>query len=94
MTPQGTDTVTLVALAQAPYREFVWIYDIITHEQFRRIGYARRTLQLVENKAKDLGAEKIELHVFGHNHGARALYEKPRPLKMSTTGSRCGDGPP
>jgi ribosomal protein S18 acetylase RimI-like enzyme len=82
MTPQGTDTVTLVELAQAPYREFVWIYDIITHEQFRRMGYAR------------LGAEKIELHVFGHNHGARALYEKPRPLKMSTTGSRCGDGPP
>jgi RimJ/RimL family protein N-acetyltransferase len=24
----------------------------------------------------DLGAGKVELHVFGHNHGARALYEK------------------
>ncbi len=54
----------------------IWIYDIIVHQQFRRMGYARRTLHLVENKARELGAQKIELHVFGHNHGARALYEQ------------------
>ena len=54
----------------------IWIYDIITHEQFRRRGYARRTLELVEDKARELGASKVELHVFGHNDGARALYEQ------------------
>jgi RimJ/RimL family protein N-acetyltransferase len=53
----------------------VWIYDIIIHERFRRRGYASRILQLVEDKAGELGATRIELHVFGHNHGARALYE-------------------
>jgi ribosomal protein S18 acetylase RimI-like enzyme len=54
----------------------LWIYDIIVHERFRRRGYASRILGLVEVKARELGADKIEFHVFGHNHGARALYEK------------------
>ncbi|HEX5700452.1 MAG TPA: GNAT family N-acetyltransferase [Rubrobacter sp.] len=54
----------------------VWIYDIIIHENFRRKGYASRTLELVEERARDLGAKSVELHVFGHNRGARALYEK------------------
>jgi ribosomal protein S18 acetylase RimI-like enzyme len=54
----------------------VWIYDIIVHERFRRRGHASRILQLVEDKARELGATRVELHVFGHNYGARTLYEK------------------
>jgi RimJ/RimL family protein N-acetyltransferase len=54
----------------------VWIYDSIVHEKFRRRGYASRILHLAEDRARELGAVKIELHVFGHNHVARALYEK------------------
>ena len=54
----------------------LWIYDIMVHERFRRRGYASRILELVEDKARELGAGKVELHVFGHNLGARALYEK------------------
>jgi ribosomal protein S18 acetylase RimI-like enzyme len=54
----------------------LWIYDIIIHEEFRRRGYARRTLELVEEKARELNASKVELHVFGHNDGARALYQQ------------------
>jgi RimJ/RimL family protein N-acetyltransferase len=54
----------------------LWIYDVIVHEEFRRRGYASRILHLVEDKARELGAAKVELHVFGHNHGARALYAK------------------
>ena len=54
----------------------LWIYDIIVHDRFRRRGYASRILHLVEDKARELGASKVELHVFGHNQGARALYEK------------------
>jgi ribosomal protein S18 acetylase RimI-like enzyme len=41
---------------------------------FRRRGYASRTLELVE--ARELGAKSVELHVFGYNQGAQALYEK------------------
>jgi GNAT superfamily N-acetyltransferase len=54
----------------------VWIYDIIIYENFRRKGYASRTLELVEERARDLGAKSVELHVFGHNRGARVLYEE------------------
>jgi RimJ/RimL family protein N-acetyltransferase len=54
----------------------LWIYDIIVHERFRGRGYASRILDLVEDKARELGARKVELHVFGHNHRARAIYEK------------------
>ena len=54
----------------------LWIYDVIVHERFRRRGYASRILELAEEKARELGAGKVELHVFGHNRGARALYEK------------------
>ena len=53
----------------------LWIYDIIVHDEFRRRGYASRILNQVENKARELGARRVELHVFGHNQGARALYE-------------------
>ena len=64
------------ALRDSGVGRSVWIYDIIIHEDFRRRGYASRTLELVEERARDLGAKSVELHVFGHNHGARALYEK------------------
>ena len=29
----------------------------------------------MEKRAAELGAQKVGLHVFGHNPGARALYE-------------------
>jgi len=37
--------------------------------------YASRTLELVEDRAGELGARSVELHVFDHNHRAQALYE-------------------
>jgi len=64
------------ALRDSGVRMYVWIYDIIINENFRRRGYASRTLELVEARAKELGAKSVELHVFGHNQGAQALYEK------------------
>jgi RimJ/RimL family protein N-acetyltransferase len=65
----------------------LWIYDIMVHDRFRRRGYASRILHLVDDKARELGAGTVELHVFGHNHGARALYEnagyKPTSIVMA-----------
>jgi GNAT superfamily N-acetyltransferase len=63
------------ALRDSGVGRILWIYDIIIHEEFRRRGYARRTLELVEEKAGELGAKRVELNVFGHNDGARTLYE-------------------
>jgi RimJ/RimL family protein N-acetyltransferase len=68
--------VVWFALRDSGVGRSIWIYDIIIHENFRRKGYASRTLELVEDRASELDARSVELHVFGHNHGARALYEK------------------
>lgn len=54
----------------------VWIYDIEIHERFRRRGHATNALRAVEERATELGADSVELHVFGHNPAARALYDK------------------
>jgi RimJ/RimL family protein N-acetyltransferase len=72
-----SDEVGIVwfALRDSGVGRSVWIYDII-HEGFRRRGYASRTLELVEDMAKKLGARCLRLHGFSHNHGAQALYEK------------------
>ncbi|NLX08324.1 MAG: GNAT family N-acetyltransferase [Chloroflexi bacterium] len=53
-----------------------FIYDIEIYERFRRRGYATQALQAAEAQARELGLSSIALHVFGHNTGARALYEK------------------
>jgi GNAT superfamily N-acetyltransferase len=64
------------ALKDSGVGRSVWIHDIFIHENFRRKGYATRALELIEDRAKVLGARSVGLHVFGHNHGARTLYEK------------------
>jgi ribosomal protein S18 acetylase RimI-like enzyme len=53
-----------------------FIYEVLVHEQFRRRGYARAGMLVLEEKAKALGIEKMALHVFGSNQGALALYQE------------------
>lgn len=70
----------------------VWIYDVEIHDRSRRRGYGRRTLEAVEEKARELGANRVELHVFGHNESARDLYEKLGYETQSVVMSRRVDG--
>lgn len=58
-------------------KKTVWIYDIVIHENHRRKGYATATFEALEEFMNtNLTARRVELHVFGHNHGAQALYHK------------------
>lgn len=79
-------TVWISIREQAPGRE-VWIYDIEVFETFRRRGYATLILAAVEERARELGANRVGLHVFGHNAAARRLYERsgyePASIVMS-----------
>ena len=79
--------VVWLAVQDSGVGRSVWIYDIEIHEPFRRKGHGTRALRAVERRASELGAEKLELHVFGHNPGARALYERsgftPTSIVMS-----------
>jgi RimJ/RimL family protein N-acetyltransferase len=54
----------------------LFIYDFRIDEAYRRRGYGQQALHAAEEHAKALGLDTIALHVFGHNHAARALYEK------------------
>ncbi|MGE6630678.1 GNAT family N-acetyltransferase [Bacillus sp. NPDC077027] len=53
-----------------------FIYGFILFEAYRGKGYAKQALHALDEKAKTMGLEKLSLHVFGHNHIARSLYEK------------------
>jgi ribosomal protein S18 acetylase RimI-like enzyme len=53
-----------------------FIYDFAIDPEHRRKGYAQQALKAIEPKVRELGITKIELHVFAHNHGALALYQK------------------
>ncbi len=68
--------VVWLAVLDSGVGRSVWIYDVQIYEPFRRKGHATRALRAVEGRAIELGAESVELHVFGHNPAARALYEK------------------
>jgi len=52
------------------------IYDIILDESSRENGHREKAMELLEIKVKKLGLKYIGLHLFGHNHVARSLYQK------------------
>ncbi len=53
-----------------------FVYDVRITEAFRRQGYASQAFREMENKLRELGWNRISLHVFGTNHAARDLYNK------------------
>lgn len=63
-----------IALRPKGGRTEGFIYDIEVLEQFRGQGYGRATMLAGIERARELGAETVGLHVFGHNAPARALY--------------------
>jgi ribosomal protein S18 acetylase RimI-like enzyme len=64
------------ALRSRAGQQQAFVCDVVIFEEFRRRGYARRAFELLEGRARELGATSIGLHVFGHNGAARQLYEK------------------
>jgi len=72
---QNVGTLWIAATEQAGKR-IAYIYDIEIQPQHRLRGHAARALAAAEDEARRLGLCGIGLHVFGHNIGARALYEK------------------
>ena len=51
-----------------------YVYDVEVRPGRRREGHAQRAFVALEDEVRRLGLSGIALHVFGHNHGARALY--------------------
>jgi GNAT superfamily N-acetyltransferase len=55
--------------------ETAWLHDIRVAQPHRRCGYGRAMLAAVEALARDTGAVRLGLNVFGRNLAAIALYE-------------------
>ena len=64
------------AIREEAGRRSAFVYDVLVFPAFQRRGYATQAFEALEQQARGLGVTRIGLHVFGHNHGARALYEK------------------
>lgn len=71
---QTVGTLWFAAIEQAGKR-IGYINDIEIWPEHRRRGHATRALTAAEDEARSLGLCGIGLHVFGHNAGARTLYE-------------------
>ena len=52
-----------------------YVYSLEIDESARRRGFARAALVELERVAREHGIGQLALHVFGHNHGARRLYD-------------------
>lgn len=59
-----------------------FIFDVGIKEEFQGKGFGREIMKLGEEKAKELGATSIGLHVFGFNDRAIKLYQS---LNYQTT---------
>ena len=64
------------AIKERSGSRIAYVYNIAIDPRFRRQGHAERALDALGQEARRLGLAGIGLHVFGHNRGARALYEK------------------
>lgn len=60
----------------ADVKDQAFIYDFLIEEKFRGKGYGKASLAWLDSEVMRLGFRAIKLHVFEHNHYARALYEK------------------
>jgi ribosomal protein S18 acetylase RimI-like enzyme len=57
-------------------RQEAWVYNIEIDESARRRGHARAAFAELERVAREHGMDQVGLHVFGHNAGARRLYDE------------------
>ncbi|UOQ83452.1 GNAT family N-acetyltransferase [Gracilibacillus salinarum] len=71
---ENGDQVGIIWLARQT-AEKGFIYDILIEEAYRGKGYGKAAMQQIEVEAKQLGMQKIGLHVFGHNKTAVHLYD-------------------
>jgi ribosomal protein S18 acetylase RimI-like enzyme len=53
-----------------------YVYNVEIEEHARRRGFGRAAFLELERVARERGLHHVSLHVFGHNHGARRLYEE------------------
>ncbi len=64
------------AVMQEAAGPIAFVYDFGIDAAQRRKGYGEQAFRAMEDEVRALGLHTIQLHVFGHNRPAIALYEK------------------
>lgn len=77
---------------ERPFGRVLFIYDISVDPAHRRRGYAQAALAAVEARARERGCVGVQLHVFGGNSGARALYRRAGYVETDVTMLKRVDG--
>lgn len=70
-------------------RRTAFIYDIRIDDEHRGTGLGRATLAAAEAWAREKGAERLGLHVFGDNDVARRLYRTSGFVETSVQMSKA-----
>jgi ribosomal protein S18 acetylase RimI-like enzyme len=73
------------AIEERPFGRVVFIYDIAVDPAHRRKGHAQAALAAIEAFARANGCVGVQLHVFGDNAGARALYQRAGYVETNVT---------
>jgi ribosomal protein S18 acetylase RimI-like enzyme len=71
---EGEEVVGTLWVQVSADRGRAFIYEIEIGEAYRRRGYGRRALELLEDEMRPMGVRRIGLNVFADNAGAQALY--------------------
>ena len=53
-----------------------YVYEVLVHPEHRHQGHTTRAFLRLEEEVRQRGMAGIALHVFGHNAGAKHLYEQ------------------
>jgi ribosomal protein S18 acetylase RimI-like enzyme len=73
----GADVGVLwISLQERAGQRIAYVYDVNVRPERQREGHASRAFAALEQVVRELGLAGIALHVFGHNTGARLLYER------------------
>ena len=64
------------AVQERAGEKVAYVYDISIRPQHQRQGRGTAVFAALEREARARGLAAIGLHVFGHNTGAQALYDK------------------
>ena len=68
-----------------PFGRVAFIYDIAVDAAHRRKGYAQAALGEIDTWAREHDCVGVQLHVFGGNAGARALYHRAGYVETDVT---------
>jgi ribosomal protein S18 acetylase RimI-like enzyme len=55
-------------------KPFINVHDVVVHDNYRGKGIGRKMLEMVAERANEMGCAKITLEVREDNHNAKHLY--------------------